>query len=171
MATSSESLDEPTSRQRVEEFSLSEWKMFDSVPSSAIKLTRFTWPESDSFTLSLPEVTVFGGVAAVGLDLGAAPQPERLAFKWIQTTLAAADGPAFLYAHWSVEDTTFSDIDNGELIGVMDCAAASDVELVGDFLVRARFLKLSIFNESGGTLDFTGSNSDIDLQENFGDQA
>ncbi len=114
---------------------------------------------------------LFGGVAAVGLDLGVAPQPERLAFKWIQTTLAAALGPAFLYAHWSIEDTTFSDIDNGELIGVMDCDASTDVELVGDFLVRARFLKLSIFNESGGTLDFTGSNSDIDLQENFGDQA
>ncbi len=114
---------------------------------------------------------LFGGVAAVGLDLGVAPQPERLAFKWIQTTLAAAVGPAFLYAHWSVEDTTFSDIDNGELIGVMDCAASTDVELVGDFLVRARYLKLSIFNESGGSLDFTASNSDIDLQENFGDQA
>ena len=55
--------------------------------------------------------------------------------------------------------------------GEVTTLAASDVELVGDFLVRARFLKLSIFNESGGTLDFTGSNSDIDLQENFGDQA
>lgn len=113
---------------------------------------------------------LFGGAAAIGLDL-ADPTPLEVAFEWIQTTLAGAVGPAFLYAHWSHNNTIFSDIDNGDLVGVMDCSAAQDVELVGSFIAKGRFFKFSIVNESGGTLDFTASNSAILLWDNFGNQA
>lgn len=132
---------------------------------------------TDSVIMPTSDVTdgnntgLFGTTAVAGIDLGAAPQPLRIAYNWQQTTLTSAVGPAFLYVHWSLEDTDYSDIDNGELIGVMDCAASTDVELIGDFPVKGRYFKLSIVNESGGTLDFTSSNSAIALKENFGDQA
>lgn len=104
------------------------------------------------------------------VDFGS-PSPVEIAFEWIQTCAASADGPAALHVHWSHDNSTFSDIDNGEPIVIMDCAASTDVEKVGSFPCRARYAKFSLHNESGGSLDNTGSNSALTLWDNFGDQA
>ena len=105
-----------------------------------------------------------------GVDFGT-PTPLEVACEWIQTTLASADGPASLHVHWSHDNSTFSDIDNGEPVAVMDCTASTDCEKVVSFPCRGRYAKFSIHNESGGSLDFTASNSALTLWDNFGDQA
>ena len=104
-----------------------------------------------------------------GIDLGSGILPERLAFKWIQTTLGGALASGFLFVHWSPNDSDYSDIDNGAPIAIMDCEASADVEKCGEFKVLMRYFKLSIFNESGGTFDFTSANSAIAMWANFGD--
>ena len=132
---------------------------------------------TDSVVMPTSDVTdtnntgLFGKAAAAGLDLGAGSLPLRMAYNLQLTMGAAAVGPCFIYVHWSLEDTDYSDLQNGELIGVMQCSASTDVELIGDFPVKARYFKLSIFNESGGPIDFTSSNSAMTLLESYGDQA
>lgn len=124
-----------------------------------------------SVTMPTSDVTDGSNTGLFGtVDFGT-PTPLEAAFLWIQTTLTSADGPAFLHVHWSHDNSTFSDINNGEPVAVMYCAASTDVELGGSFPCRARYAKFSIHNESGGSLDFTTSNSAISLWDNFGDQA
>ena len=132
---------------------------------------------TDSVVMPTSDVTdgnntgLFGKAAAAGLDLGSGSLPLRMAYNWQQTTLTSATAVAFLYVHWSLEDTDYADLENGELIGVMKVTASADIELIGDFPVKARYFKLSIWNEAGGSLDFTSSNSAISLIESYGDQA
>lgn len=124
-----------------------------------------------SVTMPTSDVTDGSNTGLFGsVDFGT-PTPIEIAYEWIQTTLTSADGPIFLYVHWSHDNSTFSDIDNGELIAVMDSTASTDVEDCGSFPCRARYAQFSIHNESGGSLDFTSSNSAITLWDNFFDQA
>lgn len=113
---------------------------------------------------------VFGGAAAVGLDLGAIT-PFEVAFEWIQTTLASCVDFCHLGAMWSHDNSDFGDSDNYEIVATIQCTASTDKKACGTFEVKGRYLKFIIINESGGSLDFTSSNSDITLWDVAGDQA
>lgn len=107
--------------------------------------------------------------ATAAVDFGT-PTPNRIAYEWIQTTLASSAGPVFLKAAWSHDNTDFSDADNYEIIATMITTASTDKKKVGDFPCRARYAKFVWENQSGGSLDFTTSNSALNLWDNFGDQ-
>lgn len=122
-------------------------------------------------TMPTADVTDTNTSTLIGaLDFGT-PTPLEIGFEWIQTTLASCVDFAFLQVMWSHDDSTFSDVNNFETVAVMKCTASTDVELVGSFPCRARHAKFQIENQSGGTLDFTASNSAIVLTDLFGDQA
>lgn len=104
------------------------------------------------------------------VDFGT-PTPLEIAFEWIQSALASATGPAFLQIMWSHDDSDFSDVNNYETVAVITCTASGDAKLSGSFPTRARYAKFQIENQSGGTLDFTASNSALALWDLFGDQA
>lgn len=123
-------------------------------------------------TVTMPTVDVTDGNTSTligSLDFGT-PTPLEIGFEWIQTTLASAVDFAYLQVLWSHDDSTFSDVNNFETVGVMQSTASTDVPLVGTFPCRARFAKFQIENQTGGTLDFTASNSAIVLTDLFGDQ-
>lgn len=134
--------------------------------------------ETDAGDITMPtaDVTdtnttpIFGGVAAAGIDLGT-PTPLFVNYEWIQTTLASCVDFIYLQAMWSKDDTDYGDADNAETVAVMQCTASTDKKKIGMFPTRGRYIKFQIENQSGGTLDFTASNSDLTISAGFGDQA
>jgi len=124
-------------------------------------------------SVTMPTADVTDGAVSTligSVDFGT-PTPLEIAYEWIQTALASATGPAYLQVMWSHDDSDFSDTSNYETVAVITCTASGDAKLCGSFPARARYAKFQIQNESGGTLDFTTSNSAISLWDLFGDQA
>ena len=106
---------------------------------------------------------------STAVDLGD-PTPLELACEWQQVALAGGTSNAMLFAHWSNDNTDFSNDDNGEPIEVIKCNGTTTVKKCFSFKVRMRYLKFTILNEAGASLDFTASDSDITIWDNFGNQ-
>lgn len=122
-----------------------------------------TMPTSDVTTTNVSTLSAI-------LDFGS-PTPIEIGYDWIQTTLTSCIDFAYLRFFWSHDGTNTSDIDNPDVIATLQCTASADKRLVGTFSTRARYAKFDILNQSGGTLDFTSSNSDLTLYDVFGNQA
>ena len=104
------------------------------------------------------------------VDFGT-PTPLGFGYEIILTCGTGADGTVTLEVAWSHDNTTFSDADNTQVVDYIDCTASSDVEKVGSIVVKARYAKFRITNDSGGTIDGTASNTALTLWDIFADQA
>lgn len=90
------------------------------------------------------------------VDLGD-PAPFALAVKAKLTGSAAGNVDSIeLYALWSADNTDFSsqsaNARNGELVAVVDMDGSNTVTKIFQMPVRARYLKLRAYNDSGAAL-------------------
>lgn len=85
------------------------------------------------------------------------PTALKCAYECILNARAGASAYAYLKVAWSHDNTDFSDASNLETIGVIDCTSLTSSVGVGVFMVRARYAKFYLENQSGGTINNAGS--------------
>ncbi len=85
-------------------------------------------------------------------DLGT-PTPLGVGYELKLDCQASSDGFAFLKVAWSHDNTDFSNADNSEIIAQVDCTASTVVTKSGSFRARSRYVKFSLLNRSGGTIN------------------
>ena len=90
-------------------------------------------------------------------DFGAAPQPFKVSLEATLNCATGTTGSAAVYILWSQDNTNFDDSGNGDFIGNIQCAASSTVIKNLPFVFDQRYAKIRIVNNSGGTINATGT--------------
>lgn len=106
--------------------------------------------------LSANLATSNASALTTSVDWGATA-PAEFGFEIKLSTAASADAYCYLEVAWSHDDTDFSDTSNLDTVFAVKCTASSTVIAVGSYPVKARYCKFRLDNQSGGTVNDTGT--------------
>ena len=118
---------------------------------------------------SLADVTYSSAGSAI--DLGAT-SPFSIAVEAKITGTASSTGPLNLYVLWSADNTDFSEqaanYQNGQQVEAIDLNGSTETKKVFSIDVRARYLKLIAYNDSGASLaanagDIVATEASVDI--------
>lgn len=103
-------------------------------------------------------------------DLGAGVLPLWIEAEVTLTMGASASNFVFMGVTWSSDNFTF-DPDVADVVKAFQTTASSDNSFRMRFPVRNRYFQFRFDNQSGGSIDFTTSNTQIQYFEESGDVA